>query len=145
VSTTYYVLNNVLIIPFLKLTPYEFFKGRKPNISHLRVFRCKCFVLNNGKFNIDKFDLKVDEIIFFRHSLTSKTCRLYNKRTLTIKESIHVVFYECCEHKDKLLESRKSVKLVEIGVDLIIEPHKVQMEKPNVDTISHHTTNLPID
>jgi len=37
VSTTFYVLNRVLIRPILKKTPYKLFKGRKPNISHLKV------------------------------------------------------------------------------------------------------------
>ena len=44
-----------------KLSPYELYNGRKPNISHLHVFGCKCFVLNNGKDNIGKFDAKSDE------------------------------------------------------------------------------------
>nr|XP_033516177.1 uncharacterized protein LOC117280567 [Nicotiana tomentosiformis] len=35
--------------PLVKKTPYELLKGRKPNISHLMAFGCKCFVHNNGK------------------------------------------------------------------------------------------------
>jgi len=38
VSTICYTLNTVLKRPILKKTPYELYKGRKPNISHLRVF-----------------------------------------------------------------------------------------------------------
>ena len=38
VSTACYVLNRVLIRPILKKTPYELLKGRKPNVSHLKVF-----------------------------------------------------------------------------------------------------------
>jgi len=76
VSTACYVLNRVIIRPILKLTPYELFKGRKPTISHLKIFGCKCFVLNNGKSNIGKFDSKVDEGIFLGYSLTSKTYRV---------------------------------------------------------------------
>jgi len=49
--TAAYVLNKTLIRPILKKTPYELYKGRKPSVSHLRVFGCKCFVLNNGKEN----------------------------------------------------------------------------------------------
>jgi len=41
-------------------TTYELLNGRKPNISHLRVFGCSCFVLNNGKENLGKFDEKAD-------------------------------------------------------------------------------------
>jgi len=60
VNTTCYVLNHDLIRPILKKTPYELYKGRKPNISHFKVFGCKCFVLNIGKDNIGKFDTNVD-------------------------------------------------------------------------------------
>ena len=64
VSITCYVLNRVLVRPILKKTPYEIIKGRGPNISHLKVFRCKCFILNHGKDNLGKFDSKVDKGIF---------------------------------------------------------------------------------
>ena len=70
------------------------FNGRKPNISHLHIFGCKCFVLNNGKDNLGKFDAKSDEGIFLGYSLHSKAYRIYNKRTMTIEESIHVSFDE---------------------------------------------------
>ena len=59
ISTSCYVKNKVLIRPILKKTPYELFNGRKPNINHLRVFDCNCFVLNNGKENLGKFDEKL--------------------------------------------------------------------------------------
>jgi len=65
ISTTCYVLNRVLIRQILKKTPYELFKGRKPNASHIKGFGCKCFILNNGKDNLGKFDSKADEGIFF--------------------------------------------------------------------------------
>jgi len=47
------------------------FCGRKPNINHLRVFGCSCFVLNNGKENLGKFYEKADLSIFIGYSLTS--------------------------------------------------------------------------
>jgi len=51
VSTACYVLNKMLIRPILKITPYELFKGRKPNVAYLKIFGCTCFVLNNEKQN----------------------------------------------------------------------------------------------
>jgi len=45
INTVYHVLNRVIIRPILDKTPYELPKGRKPNLSHLRVFGCKYFVL----------------------------------------------------------------------------------------------------
>ena len=87
-------MNRALIRPILKKTPYELYNGRKPNIAHLRVFGSKCFILNNGKENLGKFDAKSDEGIFLGYSLNSKAYRIYNKRTMTIEESIHVAFDE---------------------------------------------------
>lgn len=68
VSTACYVLNRAVIRPILMKTPYELYKGRKPNISHLRVFGCKCFIHNNGKDNLGKFDAKSDEGNFLGYS-----------------------------------------------------------------------------
>ena len=67
VATACYVLNRVSIRPFTKLTPYELFHGRKPNISYFRVFGSKCFILNTGD-QLEKFDPKSDEGIFVGYS-----------------------------------------------------------------------------
>ena len=77
VSTACYALNRMLIRPILKITSYELFKGRKPNVAHLKIFGCTCFVLKNGKENLEKFDSKVDEAIFLGYSLTSKAYRVF--------------------------------------------------------------------
>jgi len=58
------------------------------------VFGCKCFVLNNGKDNIGKFDAKADDGIFIGYSSHSHAYRIYNKRTITMEEFVHVVFDE---------------------------------------------------
>ena len=94
VYTASYVLNRTLIKPILKKTPYELYKGRKPSISHLRVFGYKCFVLNNGKDNLGKFDPKSDEGIHIGYAINGHAYRVYNKRLLAVEESIHVVFDE---------------------------------------------------
>jgi len=99
VNTANYVLNRCLIRPLLKRTPYELFKGRKPNISYFRVFGCKCFIHNNGKERLGKFDARSDEGILVGYSMHSKAYRVYNKRTKIIEESIHVVFDESNDGK----------------------------------------------
>ncbi|WP_374695329.1 hypothetical protein ACEW7V_02450 [Areca yellow leaf disease phytoplasma] len=48
----------------------------------------------NGKDNLRKFDAKSNEAIFLGYSLHSKAYRVFNKRTLTIEESMHVIFDE---------------------------------------------------
>ena len=120
VNTACYVLNRVLIRPILKKTPYELYKGRKPNISHFRVFGCKCFILNNGKENLGKFDAKADEGIFVGYALSSKAFRVYNKRTMTIEESIHIAFDE------------SNPQLV--GKDVVIENVADLCPKPSEET-----------
>lgn len=94
VNTACYIMKKALIKPILKKTPYEIFNNRKPNIAHLHVFGCKCFVRNNGIESLGKFDAKADEGIFLGYSLHNKAFRIYNKRTMTIEESIHVTFDE---------------------------------------------------
>ena len=84
----------MLIRPILKKTPYELFKGRKPNIYHLKVFRCKCFILNNGNDNLGKFNPKADEGIFLGYSLHGHAYRAYNRRTILVEESMHIAFDE---------------------------------------------------
>ena len=103
VSTTCFVSNRVNIRPILKKTPYDLFKGRKPNIAFFHIFGCKCFVLNNDKDNLGKFDEKSDEGIFLGYSLTSKAYRIYNKRILNIEESMHVKFDESNPSKEEIV------------------------------------------
>ncbi|CAM8943929.1 unnamed protein product [Rhodiola kirilowii] len=89
-----HVLNRCYLRPFLNKTPYELLKGRKPNISHLRVFGYRCYVHSNGKDRLGKFDPRSDEGIFVGYSLHSKAYKVFNKRTKQVEESIHVIFDE---------------------------------------------------
>ncbi|XP_070029911.1 uncharacterized protein [Nicotiana sylvestris] len=57
-------------------------------------FRSKCFIHNNGKDNLGKFDPRSDEGIFLGYSFNSRSFRVYNKRTLCVEESVHVIFDE---------------------------------------------------
>ena len=93
-STACYISNRAYIRSSLGKTPYELFKGRKPNLSHLHIFGSKCFIHNNGKDNLGKFDPKSDEGLFLGYSNRSKAYRVFNKRTCIVEESVHVVFVE---------------------------------------------------
>ena len=67
-----YFWGEVIKRPLLIKTPYELYKGKKPNVSHLRSFGCKCFIFNNGKHLIGKMDVKSDKAIFMGYALHSK-------------------------------------------------------------------------
>ena len=94
VNTACYIINRVMIRAILNKTPYELLKGIKPNISYFRAFGSKCFVHNNGKRNLGKFDERSDEAVFLGYALNSKAYRVYNKRSMCVEESVHIIFDE---------------------------------------------------
>jgi hypothetical protein len=54
ISTACYISNRIFLRSILHLTPFELHFGRKPSVSHLRPFCCKCFILKRR--NLDKFE-----------------------------------------------------------------------------------------
>ena len=78
----------------MKKTPYELYKGKKPNVEYFRAFGCRCFILNNGKDHLGKFDFKADDGIFLGYNSNSASYRVFNKRTLIVESSVHVTFDE---------------------------------------------------
>ena len=61
-------------------------------MEHFRAFGCKCFVLNNGKEYLGKFDSKFNEGIFLGYDSNSSSYRIFNKRTLIVESFVHVTF-----------------------------------------------------
>jgi len=97
-------LNRTLIRPILRKTSYELYKGGKPSVSHLRVFGCKCFLLNNSKESLGKFDANSDEGIHIGYVLNGHAYRVFNKRLLIVEESMHVVFDEYDNYMQNLFQ-----------------------------------------
>ncbi|XP_073017771.1 uncharacterized protein [Primulina eburnea] len=94
VNTACYTQNRSLINKNHEKTPYEIWTGKQPDIGYFRIFGCKCSIHNNGKTHLTAFDVKADNGIFLGYSSVSKAYRAYNQRTLTVEESIHIVFDE---------------------------------------------------
>jgi len=76
------------------------------------VFGCKCFVQNNGKDALGKFDPRSDETIFLGYSSHSKAYKIFNKRTLFVEESVHVLFDET----NSLIENDAQDEEFELGL-----------------------------
>ena len=73
----------MLIRPILKRkTLYELFKGIRPLITHLKVFGCKYFILNNGKEKLGKFDAQINEVIFLGYARNNHAYKVYTIRDL---------------------------------------------------------------
>ena len=116
----------------LSKTPYELYESRKPNVSYLRNFGHKCFVLKNGKHLIGKMDAKSDEAIFMGYALNSKAYRVFNKTSLIVENSIHIVFDE----------TNAAPRKVDCDDDVDIEDSKV--EESNGKEIKESKDELPL-
>ena len=138
INTACYILNHALIRPILKKTPYELWKGRKSNIGYFHIFDCRYFILNNGKDSLDKFDAKSDEAIFLSYSTSSKTFRVFNKISLVVEESIHVIFNETNDLPSRKREGADDAGIIEDEMKELTlndsdQQNKVQMDEKYKD------------
>lgn len=90
VSTACYTINRTYFRPGTKNTPYELWKGRKPNVKHLKVFGSPCYIFRDRE-KLAKFDSRSDVGIFLGYAHSSKAYRVFNKRTECVMESINVI------------------------------------------------------
>jgi len=84
VNTRCYVQNRIYMRPIVEKIAYEFFKGRRPNISYFHQFGFNCYILNN-KVYLKKFDAKAQKGISLGYSERLKAYRVYNSETLCLK------------------------------------------------------------
>ena len=80
-------------------TPYELWYGHKHNVSYLKVFDSKCYILKESRKG--KFDVKGDEGILLGYSCKSKAYKCLNLSTHKIIESAHVRFDEFAERSEE--------------------------------------------
>ena len=73
VNTACYIINRAMVRPILNKIPYELYKRKKPNLSHFKAFGCVCYILNNGKSDVGKFDEKSDKIIFLGYASNARS------------------------------------------------------------------------
>jgi len=118
VNTSCYIQNRIYIRPILHKITYEFFKGRKPNISYFHQFGCTCYILNN-KVYLKKFDAKAQREIFLYYSERSKAYKVYNSETQCVEESMHIKFddKEPVSKIPKLVESFADIQVFEESDD----------------------------
>lgn len=77
IAVACYTQNWSLLNKRFTITPYGILNIRKPNIKFFHVFSSRCFIFNS-KENRNQFDVKADEGIFLRYSLTSKSYMVLN-------------------------------------------------------------------
>jgi hypothetical protein len=92
ISTACYISNRIFLCSIMHLTTFELHFGRKPSVSHLSLFGCKCFVVKHG--NLDKFESCSFDGILLGYTPHGRSYRVYNFETNTIIESCDVTFDE---------------------------------------------------
>nr|GEU58714.1 ribonuclease H-like domain-containing protein [Tanacetum cinerariifolium] len=82
-----------LVIKPHNKTPYEFIRGRPPLTDFIKPFRCPVTILNT-RDSLGKFDEKADDGFFVGYYVVSKAMRVFNKRTMIVKETLNIRFLE---------------------------------------------------
>ena len=116
-------------------TSYELWYGYKPNVSYLKVFESKCYILKESRKG--KFNAKGDEGIFLGYSSKIKAYRCLNLSTHKVIESAHVKvdeFVEKIEEESKKEpEDYKRFVFTDTLQDIFIN-RKTVYTKPNIAT-----------
>ncbi|KAL3537935.1 hypothetical protein ACH5RR_001301 [Cinchona calisaya] len=136
VYTTCYVINRVLVRPFLNKTPYELLYCKKSVVSYFKIFCCKYFILKI-KENLRKFDKKSNEEIFLGYFSDKKAYRVYNRRTLLIEEVVHVTFDETNDIISKNVCEDENVGIKKEFEKLTIHEEHQGISPNNVDNTNH--------
>ena len=93
VSTAMYLINRCPTAGVHGITPEEAWSGRKPDLSHLKIFGCVCYAHIPDELRT-KLDVKSEKCIFIGYSLDQKGYRCYNPVTKQLRVSRDVVFDE---------------------------------------------------
>ena len=144
-NTTCHTINRVYFRLGTKKTPYELWKGRKPNMKYFRIFGSTCFILKDRE-NMGKFDSRSDESIFLGYSSTSKAYRVYNKRTMKVMETMNVVIDESSDSSfEKLSEETPKEILPPKPKDVqeIIDQEPASPSSPGTPSVVEGSADIP--
>ncbi|KMQ83988.1 retrovirus-related pol polyprotein from transposon tnt 1-94, partial [Lasius niger] len=93
IATAAYIIDRAPNKILNNCTPEEIWTGRKPNLSHLRIFGCKAFSLIPTQQR-KKWDVKTKECILLGYCQDSKGYRLWDSQTQKVIRSRDVNFVE---------------------------------------------------
>ena len=93
VDTTCYVVNRLLTTTLVDETPYEAWAGKRPSLTHLKVFGCDAFV-HIPKERRKKLYSKSEKCIFVGYKDGVKGYKIWNPATRIIVYSRDVIFKE---------------------------------------------------
>jgi hypothetical protein len=130
VNTAMYIKNPCPTKVLDSKTPQEAWSGRKPDVSHLRVFGWKAFAhVPNGKRT--KLASKSMPCVFLRYYESTKAYRLMCLETKRIIKSRDVIFIEGPKEIGGVLHPKKLENLVMNDDELVDNVNLIRLkEKP---------------
>ena len=140
INTTIYILNQSYTKDLKWKKPHEAYIGKKPFVSHFKIFGCDCYVYvpNNER---NKLQPKSTKCILLGYSDDKNAYKLYEPTTKTIVSSHDMVFKEEQhvvedEKKSSTLSSSDEVAYYELGPSVI--PTLKEEEESSDDEIARH-------
>ena len=113
--------------------------------------------MNGDKSDVRKFDEKSDKKIFLRYASNVRAYRVFNKRTLVVEESSHVIFDESsfkltlldesdvivANEEENLQERRKFSQPGEISRDTMDPTSTLEKEDPTLADLQDKVKDDP--
>jgi hypothetical protein len=137
VSTIVYITNQTPTAIVHGMTPEEKFTGKKPNVSHLKVFGCIAYVHVPDEKR-SKLDPKAEKCIFIGYFLEQKGYRCFNLSIRKLQVSKDVVFDEMVSWysppkiaEDGEVRNGDVSSNVKQGSQLVSEPQKSSITGSN--------------
>ena len=93
VATAVILRNRSPTVAVKGMTPYVCFYGKRPDVSHLKVFGCDAYMHIPNELT-KKWNSRTKKCIFIGYSLFRKGYRLFDPRTKKLYESRDVLFVE---------------------------------------------------
>ena len=143
-STAVYLMNQCTTNGVHELTPYEILFGRKPTLSHLKVFGSIANVRIPNK-DREKPVAKSEECILLRYSSTKKAYKCFNPSTRAVRISRDVVFDESASwYEPDSIPSGPNEEELEVNTNDDIQPRLIPSESPRSTEISgpHEPSNM---
>ena len=132
IATAVYVRNRLPTSSLaMKTTPHEMWYGRKPAISHLKVFGCVCYAHIPDQLR-QKLDDKAESMVFVGYSTRSKGYRLYDPRTMKVVTRRDVQFHE---KRFDLLDEQTTPKPAQ-SIDINVPPTPPTLDS-SLDRVTH--------
>ena len=135
VSTAAYLRNRVTTSALHDKTPFELWYGKRPNVSHLRVFGCIAYA-HVPDCERKKLDKKARKLRFVGYCKTSKGYRLYDENTRKLIKSRDVIFNETVfgsiteEKRKEAAKVEPELTITEEELGEIEDDEQQQMDEP---------------